>query len=303
MKLGYPLPHELEDPIAIKDFVQAIEEMGYDNINLPDHVIGANPATYGIMGPYTHKSYFHEPIATLGFFAAHTSRIELVTNIAILPQRQTVLFAKQTAAIDVLSGGRLRVGIGVGWNPVEYAALGMNFKDRGKRVDEQVELLRRLWSEELVTFEGQYHKIVDAGINPRPIRQPMPVWFGGWSDAMIRRIARSGDGWLLPSQPEPGENERLVEKLHAACAEIGRDVKEIGLEPWVIVNKSIPQLGTQQAPDAHELRSQEDWAAEARAWKALGATYIDCWSAYGGLRTADEHIAIAKQFKEVMDAV
>ena len=303
MKLSCVLPHELEDPVAVKDFAQAIEEIGYHGINLPDHVIGANPATYGVMGPYTHKSYFHEPIATLGFLAAHTSKLELTTNILVLPQRQTVLFAKQAAALDVLSGGRLRVGIGVGWNPIEYQALGMNFKDRGKRVDEQVALLRRLWSEEVVTFEGEYHRIVDAGINPRPVRGHLPVWFGGWSDPMIRRIARTGDGWLLPSQSDQGENRRLVETLHAACAEIGRDIKEIGLQPWVVVNKSNPQAGTKQAADAHELRAPEDWAVEARAWRELGATHIDFWSAYGGLRKADEHVAIAKQFKEVIDTL
>lgn len=301
MKISYVLPHELEDPVALKDFVQAIEGLGYDGINLPDHVIGANPATYGIMGPYTHKSYFNEPVATLAFFAALTTKIELATNIVILPQRQTVLFAKQAAAIDVLSGGRLRVGVGVGWNPVEYGALNMNFKDRGKRVDEQVALLRRLWSEELVTFEGEFHKIVDAGINPRPIRQPLPIWFGGWSDAMIKRIARIGDGWLLPMPPEEGKG--LMDKLNAACDEVGRDRSEVGIQPWIVVNKSNPQMGTKQAPDAHEMRSPDEWAAEARAWKELGATHMDCWSAYGGLRKADEHIAIAERFKEVIDAV
>ena len=301
MKLGFVLPHELEDPIAVRDFAQALEEFGYDNINLPDHVIGANPATYGVMGPYTHKSYFHEPIATLGFLAAHTKRLELLSNVIILPQRQTILFAKQAAAIDVLSGGRLRVGIGVGWNPVEYASLGMNFHDRGKRVDEQIELLRRLWSEELVTFEGKYHKVVDAGINPRPVQKRIPIWLGGWSDPMIRRVARIGDGWLLVTPLEEGRV--CVDKLHAACAAIGRDPKEIGLQSWVVANKSSPQAGTRQKPDAHELRSPEVWAAEAREWKALGATHMDCWSAYGGLFNVDQHIAVAKQFKEVMDAL
>jgi len=303
MKLGYVLPHELEDPIAIRDFVQAVEGLGYQNINLPDHVIGANPATHGIMGPYTHESYFSEPMTTLSYLAGLTSTIELVTNIIVLPQRQTVLFAKQAAALDVLCQGRLRVGVGVGWNPVEYQSLGMNFKDRGKRIDEQVDLLRRLWSEQTVTFQSEYHHVVDAGINPRPIRHSIPIWFGGWSEAMIRRIARKGDGWLLPSQPEPGENRRLIDLLHAACAEVGRDVAEVGLQPWIVANRSIPQMGTLQAPDAHELRTPEQWAAEARSWKEMGATHIDCWSAYGGLRTADEHIAVARQFKEAMDAL
>lgn len=301
MKLGIVIPHDLEDAVALRDFVQAIEDLGFDHLGFSDHVIGANPATHQLNGPYTHKSFFHEPIAAMAYVAALTRRIELVAGVVILPQRQTALLAKQATEIDLLSGGRLRLGVGVGWNQVEYEVLGMDFHNRGKRVDEQIEVLRRLWRDELVRFDGKWHHIDDAGINPRPIRGSIPIWMGGWSDAMIRRIARLGDGWLLYAPLDEGRER--VEKLHAECAKIGRNPAEIGLQPWIFLNKSDVMAGANQRPDAHELRSPEEWAQEALAWKALGATHMDCWTMYGGLRGADQHVALARRFKEVMDGI
>ena len=191
------------DPLVIRDFAQAAEALGYHHILAYDHVIGANPASRpGWRPPYSHRDSFHEPFVLFGYLASLTKNIELVTGIIILPQRQTVLVAKQAAALDVLSGGRLRLGIGIGWNPVEYEALGENFKNRGRRCEEQVEVMRKLWTQELVSFEGKWHKITDAGLNPLPIQKPIPIWFGGTDDRALRRLARLGDGWFPQLRPD-----------------------------------------------------------------------------------------------------
>src|SRR6266852_9674563 len=190
MNVGVVLPQtEIgNDPAAIKAYAEAVENMGFTHILVFDHVLGANPERPGgWKGPYTYRHGFHEPFVLFGFLAAATHRIELVTGVVILPQRQTALVAKQAAAVDVLSGGRLRLGIGVGWNPVEFEALGENFKNRGKRVEEQLEVMRLLWTKELVTYEGQWHRVPDAGINPLPVQRPIPVWMGGESEAVLRR--------------------------------------------------------------------------------------------------------------------
>lgn len=196
MKIGviFPQTEIGTDPIAIRDYAAAAEEAGYDHLVAYDHVIGANPASRpGWKPPYDHRNIFHEPFVLFGFLAAVTMRVELVTGIVILPQRQTVLVAKQAAAVDVLSRGRLRLGIGIGWNPVEYEALGENFHNRGRRSEEQVALLRLLWGGELVNFEGKWHKISDAGINPLPIRRSIPIWFGGNSEPVLKRVGQIGD--------------------------------------------------------------------------------------------------------------
>ena len=185
------------DPVAIRDFAQAAEQMGYQHILAYDHVLGANPASRPGWDPtYTHRDMFHEPFVLFGYLAGLTQRIEFVTGVIILPQRQTVLVAKQAAALDVLSGGRLRLGIGIGWNPVEYEALGESFKNRGLRSEEQIEVMRKLWTQELVNFEGKWHKITDAGLNPLPVQRPIPIWFGATNKRALRRLARLGDGWF-----------------------------------------------------------------------------------------------------------
>lgn len=302
LKLGIVLPQDLTDPIELRDFVQAIDELGFDRIGFPDHVIGANPRSHVVNGPYTHESYFHELIATMGFVAAVTRNVRLLSDVAILPQRQAGLFAKQMAAIDVLSNGRAIAGIGGGWNQVEFEVLGMDFADRGRRLDEQIDVLRQLWCNELVDFEGEFHTIVDAGICPLPVQKPIPIWFGGWSDVMIRRIARSGDGWLLYLPLEAGAGER-IDKLRESCAAVGRDPAEIAVTSWIFCNRSDVMAGANQAPDAHEIRSPDEWVREALAWQALGVSHIDCWTMYGGFTKADQHIALAQQFKDVMDSI
>src|SRR3712207_5049701 len=203
MRLGAIFP-QLEsgaDPVAIRDYAQAVEGMGYDHILIYDHVLGADTASRpNWRGPYTAQSLFHEPFVLYGYFAAVTERVELVTDVIILPQRQTALVAKQAAEIDVLSGGRLRLGVGIGWNEVEYEALGESFRNRGARSEEQIEVLRLLWTQEVVDFQGRWHTITAAGINPLPVRRPIPLWIGGTAEPVLRRIGRLGDGWF-PQRP------------------------------------------------------------------------------------------------------
>jgi probable F420-dependent oxidoreductase len=185
------------DPQAIKDYAQTAEDLGYDYLLVYDHVLGAHPDREPkLTGPYTHEHPFHEPMVLFGFLAAVTTKLQLTTGIIILPQRQTVLVAKQAAEIDVLSGGRMRLGVGLGWNYVEYDALGEDFKTRGHRVEEQVAVLRKLWTEPLLTYRGQNFKIENAGLNPMPVQRPIPLWFGGFTDPAIKRAARLGDGWF-----------------------------------------------------------------------------------------------------------
>jgi probable F420-dependent oxidoreductase len=190
------------DPQAIKDYAQTAEEFGYDYLLVYDHVLGAHPNREPkLTGPYTNEHPFHEPMVLFGFLAAVTTRLELVTGILILPQRQTALVAKQTAEVDVLTGGRLRLGIGIGWNYVEYGALGEDFHTRGRRAEEQIEVLRKLWTQPLVTHHTARHNIDNAGINPLPIQRPIPIWFGGAAEPALKRAAHLGDGWMPAGRP------------------------------------------------------------------------------------------------------
>jgi len=303
MKIGAVLPFtEIgTDPVIIRDYAQAIEGLGYDHIVVADHVLGANPKTHELWGPYTDKSMFHEPFVFMGFLAAITETIELATGIVIAPQRQTALLAKQAAEVDVLSGGRLRLGLGVGWNQVEYEALGEDFTTRGKKMDEQMELLRALWANDLVTFDGEWDKITDAGINPLPVQQPLPIWLGGWADPMIKRIAQKSDGWFAFFKPDD-EGKEMLGKLHQYADEAGRDIAEIGIEAWVTVNNSQVLSGVNQRPEDTLLRSPDEWCEEIAAWKALGATHLSCWTMYSNL-SVDEHIDVARRFKEAVDGM
>jgi probable F420-dependent oxidoreductase len=269
------------DPITIRDYAQAAEELGYHHVLAYDHVIGANPASRpGWRPPYSHRDTFHEPFVLFGYLAGLTKKIELVTSIIILPQRQTILVAKQAAALDVLSGGRLRLGVGIGWNPVEYEALGENFKNRGRRSEEQVEVMRKLWTQELVTFEGKWHKITDAGLNPLPVQRPIPIWFGGTDDRALRRLARLGDGWF--PQHRPDETCRAaIEKVHSYAREAGRDPMSIGIEGRLPIGQG----------------SVETWVKEIAQWKKLGATHLTINTMKSGLRTPAEHIDAIRRFK------
>ena len=228
MRLGATFPQtEIgSDPVAVRDFAQAVEAADYDYLLAYDHVLGADPTKHELTGPYTHRSMFHEPFVLFGYLAGLTQRIDLVTGIIILPQRQTAIVAKQAAEVDVLSGGRLILGIGIGWNQVEYEVLGADFHTRGRRSEEQVQLLRRLWDEELVTFEGEFDTVRDAGILPRPERH-IPIWFGGGAASVLRRVGAYGDGWLPLGRGTPEEAIAAAlsgfERIRGHAREAGRD--------------------------------------------------------------------------------
>ena len=292
MKIGVSVPiteigHDLG---AVREFVQAAEDLGYAHVRILEHVIGAVPDLHPEhpFFPYTDKTIMHEPFTLMGYLAALTERVELVTGILILPQRQTALVAKQAAAVDVLSGGRLRLGIGVGWNPVEYEALGQDFHNRGRRVEEQMELLRLFWTQEVVTFEGKWHKVTAAGINPLPVQRPIPIWIGvGTSrtpvppEAALRRIGRMADGWMpIFGLDEAGRE--LIGRVHGYAREAGRDPADIGLE-----GRISPSPGT--GPD--------DWVAEAGAWEAAGATHLSVGSSN---RSPAEHVDTIRKVKEAV---
>ena len=235
MRIGavFPQTESGTDPGAIKAYSQAVESLGFDHILAFDHVIGANAESRpGWSGAYRHTDSFYEPLVLFGHIAATTEKIELVTGIIILPQRQTVLAAKQAATVSLLSGGRLRLGIGIGWNPVEYEALDQDFSTRGKRSEEQIDLMRSLWQNELITYEGKSHKVTDAGINPLPPEGSIPIWFGGTADIVLKRVARLGDGWMPVGKPDESR-QLMIEKLTGYLREEGRDIGDIGIESWV----------------------------------------------------------------------
>ena len=282
MRLGVVFPQtEIgSDPGAIKDYAQTAEELGFRHILAYDHVIGANPASRpGWRPPYTYSDPFHEPLVLFGYLAGLTKRLELVTGVLILPQRQTVLVAKQAAEVDVLSGGRLRLGIGIGWNPVEYEALGADFKNRGRRSEEQVEVLRKLWTEELVTFNGLWHKITDAGINPLPVQRPIPVWFGGSDDRVLRRLAKLGDGWFPLLAPDE-KCRAMIDKIRDYAKEFGRDPGLIGIEGRISYGQGSP----------------EAWLKEIEAWKRLGATHVSLNTMKAGLNRPGAHVEAIRRF-------
>jgi probable F420-dependent oxidoreductase len=287
MKVGVVFPQtEIgADPYYIKDYGQAAEELGFSHILAYDHVVGANLASRAEWRPpYSHLDMFHEPLVLFSYLAGATQRIEFCTGIIILPQRQTVLVAKQAAALDVLSGGRLRFGIGVGWNPVEYEALGEDFKNRGRRSEEQIEVLRQLWTHPSVSFDGRWHKITDAGINPLPTRRPIPIWFGGSDDRALRRLARLGDGWF-PLLPPDEKCRAMIEKIRAYSKDAGRESDAIGIEGRISYGQG----------------STEAWQKELEAWQDLGATHVSFNTMKAGLNSPSAHIEAIRRFARCSD--
>ena len=271
------------DPGAIRDYAQAVEAMGYTHILTFDHVLGANPdRPGGWKGPYTYRHAFHEPFVLFGFLAAATRRVELVTGILILPQRQTALVAKQAAALDVLSAGRLRLGVGVGWNAVEFEALGERFTNRGARIEEQITVLRALWARDLVTITGQWHRVTDAGLNPLPPRRTIPIWLGGESEPVVRRAARLADGWMPHFRPGP-EAQAIVDRLHGLIRAAGRDPAAFGIEGRMTL--------AQVPPEQREV--------ELAAWRKMQGISHLCIHTVGlGLKTPDEHVQALERFKK-----
>jgi probable F420-dependent oxidoreductase len=284
MRLGVVFPQtEIgAHPEGIKDYAQAAEDLGFRHILAYDHVIGADTASRpGWKPPYSHLDSFHEPFVLFGYLAGLTRKVEFVTGIIILPQRQTVLVAKQAAALDVLSGGRLRFGIGIGWNPVEYEALGENFHNRGRRSEEQIDLLRKLWTQELVTFDGRWHKVTDAGINPLPVQRPIPLWFGGGDNRALRRLARLGDGWFPLMAPD-NKLSATIERIRNDAREAGRDPDTIGIEGRIAYGQGLP----------------ESWFKDLEAWQKLGATHVSFTTMKAGLSGPAAHIEAIRRFQK-----
>jgi probable F420-dependent oxidoreductase len=285
-RLGVVLPPEEigTGPDVIRDYVQGAETLGYQYVDLLDHVLGADPTNRpGWTGPYTNKDVFQEPLVTHGFVAGVTKTIELFTGVLVLPQRQTALVAKQTAALDVLSGGRFRFGVGIGWNDVEYEALGADFRTRGRRMDEQIAVLRELWTKEVVTFHGEWHHIQEAGINPLPVQRPIPIWVGGSSDAALRRAARLADGWV-PTYFTVEQGGTLVSKIRAYMQEAGRDPAKLQFEGRLRVAGA----------------SEAEWGAMYRGWRDMGATHFLVDTRRGGLDSPEAHLKVLRRFKEIL---
>ena len=277
MQIGVVLPQtEIGDqPSALARYARHVEGLGYAHILAYDHVLGADPEAYpGWNGPYDINTTFHEPFVLFGYLAAVTSRVELVTGIIILPQRQTALVAKQAAEVDLLSGGRLRLGVGIGWNAVEYDALGEDFSTRGRRMEEQVGLLRRLWTQRSVTFDGAFDQVKGAGLMPMPVQQPIPLWVGGSSEPAYRRMGRVADGWFPQVPPGPRLSEAL-QLVAEGAAEAGRDATSIGMEGRVSWGDG-------------DLARVVDHVGR---WQEAGATHLAIDTMRAGLTTLDDHLA------------
>ena len=267
LKLGVTIPNiELgPEPAPIKALCQAAEALGYDYLMSYDHIVGADTSIRPDWRPmngnppvYTLDDSFHEPLILYGYIAAVTDSIELATGVIVMPQRQTVLLAKQIAELDILSGGRMRLGVGIGWNDVEYQALGEDFTNRGARSEEQIAVLRKLWTERCFTFEGQWHTLIGVGINPLPIQRPIPIWLGGEAEPVLRRVARLCDGWYAPSYLNEKQLADKIAKLRRFAVEAGRDPDSIGLEGI------IRMWG----------RSPEECTESLEMWRRLGATHV-----------------------------
>jgi probable F420-dependent oxidoreductase len=275
MRIGVVFPQtEIgDDPIAIRDYAQAAEELGYQHLLIYDHVLGASIANRpDWRGPYTSDTLFHEPFVLFGYLAGLTQRIELVTGVIILPQRQTALVAKQAAQIDVLSGGRLRLGVGIGY-----------FHNRGARMEEQIDVLRALWTQPVVSFAGRWHRIEAAGIKPLPIQRPIPIWIGATADAAIERAGRISDGWF-PQRPPDDQARVMLDRLRQAAVAAGRAADAVGVEP---------RLSIGQIPEA-------EWARYAESWRGLGATHLCVNTMGAGLRSPQDHIDALRRVKDAL---
>jgi probable F420-dependent oxidoreductase len=293
MKTGVVFPQtEIgADPVAVRDYVQAVESLGYAHMMAYDHVLGADTNQHANWeGSYTSESMFHEPFVLFGYLAGVTTTLELVTAVLILSQRQTALVAKQAAEVDLLTGGRLRLGVGVGWNHVEYEALNQDFSNRGRRYAEQIPLLRAFWTNDVVGFDGKYHKVDHAGVNPLPVQRPIPIWMGAGAranpvptDRVLRRVASLADGWF--PQMQPGDDAKFtVERLHTFLSEVGRESSSMGMEPRINLADGNPEI----------------WQAHANAWQSMGATHVSINTMRAGLNSPQDHIDAIQKFKEVI---
>jgi len=288
MQFGVTFPQSEigTDPAVIRDYFQAVEAMGYDYVTLPEHVLGAGSSAFNDWRDYyTRDNGFHEPFVLYGFAAALTTKLELALAILILPQRQAALAAKQAAELDLLSGGRLRLGVGIGWNEVEFVALNENFRNRGRRMEEQVEVLRRLWTEETVTFEGEWHRLDDVGLNPMPVQRPIPIWVGALAPPAIHRAGRLGDGWIMNPRARPEDLIRDMEVLAEGARTAGRSPDVVGIEATVWSHSGDP----------------EAWARQVESWRATPVTHVTFRTLQAGFTAAEQHLAAIERFREARD--
>jgi len=286
MRIGAIFPQtEIGDsPTAIRAWAETVEQLGYRHVLAYDHVLGAGVDTRPGWSGYTSETPFHEVFVLFGYLAAVTSTLELVTGVLVLPQRQTALAAKQAAEVDVLSGGRLRLGVGVGWNAVEYEALSESFTDRGARCEEQIEVLRGLWAAPTITYTGKWHRVDNAGIRPRPARGRIPIWIGGSAEVTLRRVGRLADGWFPQSAPDQAAHA-MVQRIHGYADQAGRAPAEIGLEP---------RLSVAEVP-------RSNWAGFAAGWRDLGATHLGVSTMGLGLPTVEDHLAVLADVIDVVE--
>ena len=276
MHIGVTLPQtEIGGAVAdLRTYAEGVEQLGYGHLVAYDHVVGADTTVReNWQGPYTIDSTFHEPLVLFGFLAGIT-KLALAPAIIIMPQRQTALVAKQAAELDLLTEGRFRFGVGLGWNEVEYEALGQDFSARGRRLDEQVALLRRYWTERSVTFDGEFDRVTGAGIAPMPLQQPIPIWFGGGSKPAFRRMGRLADGWFPMMTPGPQLDEAMA-TISAAAEAAGRDPQAIGMEGRITWTGDLDQV-----------------KVEAEQWRALNATHVSINTMGAGLTGVDAHVGV-----------
>jgi len=293
MQLGalVPLGDIGGDPSVVRDFAQSVEAIGYDFLEAPDHVLGVNAASRPGWDRNDNADLFHDPFVLFGFLSGCTTRLGFSTGVLILPQRQTVLVAKQAACLDVLCGGRFRLGIGVGWNEVEFVGLNENFKNRGRRSEEQVQVMQALWANPHVTFKGKYHTIDDAGINPRPASGRVPVWYGGHHDLTLPRIAKWGDGWM-PNAYAPGDEALAIfDRLRSLTHEAGRDPAAVGIEVWTSCGSGTPA----------------EWKTDAAFWKKAGASHLCLTTTFNRRahrriagHTMADHLAALRQYRDAI---
>jgi probable F420-dependent oxidoreductase len=266
---------------AIREYLQAVEQLGYVHLVAYDHVLGADSSTRpDWKGAYDQRSTFHEPFVFFGFAAAIT-HLELAPAVIVLPQRQTALVAKQAAEVDVLTNGRTRVGVGLGWNTIEYAALDANFRNKNLRIEEQIALMRRLWTEPIVDFTGRWHRIDRAGLNPMPVQRPIPVWMGGTADNALKRIARIADGWF--TQFQPNENGLAAfEKFRGYVREAGRDADAFPIEGRVSVAR---------------LAGPDEWVSTAQGFRDMACTHLEINTMGAGYADLGQHLGAIERFR------
>ena len=293
MRIGTMLPsQELgKDPSAIKDYAQGIEELGFDHILITDHVVQAHRDDAVDFAPYTIDDAFQEPMVTLGYLAALTNSIELGTGILILPQRQTVLAAKQAAQADFLSGGRVRLGLGVGWQQMEFDALGATWSGRGKICEEQMEVMRGLWCNDLWSFEGEYHSIPRSGLNPNSVQKPIPLWLGGGADPVAERAGRMADGWMPLGTPDLLAKQFDI--MHEAAEAAGRNVSDIGIEAFFGLTSMFDD----------NILTMDQCMKGVSSWKDRGATHYTFTSMGVGLGSVEDHLKLSAEFKEAAQAL